>query len=58
MGEKSMRYACTLTKGQEKIATGSVTVVCVGTREGGAMKARPIPPEIAGLFEVSAESGD
>jgi YbgC/YbaW family acyl-CoA thioester hydrolase len=58
MGEKSMRYACTLSKGHERIATGSVTVVCVGKREGGGMKARPIPPEIAGLFEVSAESGE
>ena len=29
IGEKSMRYVCTLTKGEEKIATGTVTVVCV-----------------------------
>ena len=58
IGEKSMRYACTLTKGQEKIATGSVTVVCVGKREGGGMKARPIPQEIADRFEVSAAESD
>jgi acyl-CoA thioesterase FadM len=55
MGEKSIRYACTLTKGEEKIATGSVTVVCVGKREGGGMQARPFPQEIADRFEVSAE---
>lgn len=55
MSEKSLRYACTLKKDQEKIATGSVTIVCVGKREGGGMKARPIPREIADLFEVSAE---
>ena len=29
IGEKSMRYVCTLTKGDEKIATGTVTIVCV-----------------------------
>lgn len=58
MGEKSIRYACTLKKGEEKIGTGSVTVVCVGKREGGGMKARPFPPEIADRFEVSAEDGE
>ena len=55
LGEKSIRYTCTLKKGEEKIGTGSVTIVCVGKREGGGMKARPIPREIADRFEVSAE---
>ena len=56
MGEKSMRYECTLTKGEEKIATGRVTVVCVSRGQDGAMKARPLPPHIAGRFEVSADA--
>ena len=54
--DKSLRYVCTLTKGDEKIATGTVTVVCVSKGEDGVMKARPLPPDIAGRFEVSAEA--
>jgi YbgC/YbaW family acyl-CoA thioester hydrolase len=54
--EKSLRYVCTLTKGEEKIATGTATVVCVSRGADGVMKARPLPPEIAGRFEVSAEA--
>src|SRR5262245_44859850 len=57
MREKSMSYVCTLRKGDEKIATGSVTVVCVSRGEDGVMKARPLPPDIAGHFRVSAEAG-
>ena len=49
-----MRYVCTLTKGEEKIATGTVTVVCVSRGEDGRMKARPLPSHIAARFEVSA----
>ena len=40
----------------EKIATGTITVVCVSRDEHGVMKARPFPPDIASLFEVSAEA--
>jgi len=58
MGEKSMRYSCTLTKGNETVATGSITVVCVTRRAGEPMKARPFPPDIAGRFEVSPEGGE
>ena len=54
--DKSLRYVCTLTKGDEKIATGTVTVVCVSKDQDGVMKARPLPPDIAGRFEVSAEA--
>jgi YbgC/YbaW family acyl-CoA thioester hydrolase len=55
MREKSLRYSCTVTKGGEKIAAGTVTVVCVTRRPGEPMKARPLPAEIVGRFEVSAE---
>jgi acyl-CoA thioester hydrolase len=56
IGEKSMRYACTLTKGDEKIATGRVTVVCVTRGQDGVMKACPLPPAVAGRFQVSTEA--
>lgn len=56
IGDKSMRYVCTLNKGAEKIATGTITVVCVTRGDDGVMKARSIPPEIAGRFAVSTEA--
>ena len=51
--EKTMRYQCVLTKGDETIATGSLTIVCVSTAEQ-PMKAVPIPPDIASRFMVAA----
>jgi YbgC/YbaW family acyl-CoA thioester hydrolase len=56
MREKSIGYVCTLTKGDEKVATGTLTIVCVSRQADGAMKARPLPPEIAARLEVSAEA--
>jgi acyl-CoA thioester hydrolase len=52
--EKTMRYQCVLTKGDETIATGSLTIVCVSTADGQPMKAIPIPPDIASRFTVAA----
>ena len=54
MSEKTMRYQCVLTKGDETIATGSLTIVCVSTAAGQPMKAIPIPPDIASRFMVAA----
>ncbi len=56
ISDKSMRYVCTLNKGAETVATGTITVVCVTRGPDGVMKAQSIPPEIAGRFEVSAEA--
>jgi YbgC/YbaW family acyl-CoA thioester hydrolase len=53
MSEKSMRYTCTLSRDGEKIATGSVTTVCVVRDSAGVMKAVPIPPDIAARFAVA-----
>ena len=55
--DKSIRYLCSMTRDGEKIATGTVTVVCVSRDSAGVMKARSLPPEIAARFEVSAEGG-
>jgi YbgC/YbaW family acyl-CoA thioester hydrolase len=55
IGEKSLRYACRISKDGEKIATGTVTVVCVSRDERGTMKARSIPPQIATRFAVAPE---
>jgi YbgC/YbaW family acyl-CoA thioester hydrolase len=56
IGDKSIRYVCTLTKGEEKIATGKVTVVCVTRGQDGVMKACSLPSAIAGRFEISADA--
>jgi YbgC/YbaW family acyl-CoA thioester hydrolase len=52
MSEKTMRYRCLLTRESELVATGTMTIVCVSMQ---AMKAIPIPPEIAARFEVAAD---
>jgi acyl-CoA thioester hydrolase len=53
-GEKTMRYECVMTKGEEKIATGSLTIVCVSTVAGQPMKSTAFPPEIADRFTIAS----
>jgi YbgC/YbaW family acyl-CoA thioester hydrolase len=50
--EKSMRYTCLVTRGSDRIATGTMTIVCVTGNEETGLKSLPIPPEIAARFEV------
>jgi YbgC/YbaW family acyl-CoA thioester hydrolase len=51
--DKSMRYECVLTRGDEKIATGTQTILCVSVVEGQPMKAIPFPPDVAARFTVA-----
>ena len=53
MTDKTMRYVCEVTRGQTKIATGSLTIVCA-TKQGDEMKAVSFPPEIAARFGVAS----
>jgi YbgC/YbaW family acyl-CoA thioester hydrolase len=55
---KTMRYACTLTKGDLQIAEGAMTVVCVSHRPDGTMTAIAIPPDVAACFEVHADAAE
>lgn len=55
--DKSLQYVCAITKGEERIATGTITVVCVSRDADGVMRARSLPPDMAARFEVSAEAG-
>ena len=57
IGEKSMRYTCALTRGDEKVATGSLTIACVSKKRNEPMKAIPFPPDIAARFEVAGSAG-
>jgi YbgC/YbaW family acyl-CoA thioester hydrolase len=52
MKSRTLRYACTVSRGRQLIATGSLTIVCVSKRPGRPMKAIPIPPDIASRFRV------
>ncbi len=50
---KSIRYTCLVRRGDTRIASGSLTVVCVSRTPGEPMKAIAIPPDIASRFEVA-----
>ena len=45
-------------KDAKRIATGALTIVCVNKRPGEAMKAMPIPAEIAARFRAAPVSDD
>jgi YbgC/YbaW family acyl-CoA thioester hydrolase len=47
IAEKTIRYACRITRDQTKFATGSLTIACVSNRPNEPMKSIPIPPDIA-----------
>lgn len=53
IGPKSIRYACTITRGDTTIATGTMAAACV--RKGaGPMRAIAIPPAILEKFGVAS----
>ena len=51
---KTIRYACLLTRGDAKIATGSLTIACVRKRPNQSMESIEIPSDIAARFQVSS----
>jgi acyl-CoA thioester hydrolase len=55
MTRKTIRYACLVTLGETKIATGSLTIACVRYRPNEPMTAIEIPPEITGCLQVAPE---
>ena len=55
IGEKTIRYSATVTRGTTNIATGSLTVACVRSAPGEPMRATPIPRDIADRFRTSDE---
>ena len=57
ISNRSMKYACTITRDGEAVATGSATIVCVAEQPDKSIKAVPIPPEIVGRFAVSRAIG-
>jgi len=57
MTRKTIRYACLVTLGETKIATGSLTIACVRCRPNEPMKAIEIPQGITACLQV-APDGD
>ena len=47
IGRSSLRYACTLRRGTEVVATGSMTSVCVKRDENGHARPIEVPETIA-----------
>ncbi|HXE80313.1 MAG TPA: thioesterase family protein [Vicinamibacterales bacterium] len=57
IGEKSIRYTCSIERDGVAIATGSATIVCATRAADGTLKSAPIPPEIADRFAVAGTGG-
>jgi YbgC/YbaW family acyl-CoA thioester hydrolase len=53
--EKSIRFSCVIERGDTRIATGAMTVVCVRKLPGQPMRSVAIPSDIAARFQVSPE---
>jgi YbgC/YbaW family acyl-CoA thioester hydrolase len=51
---KSIQYTCLLSDGDTRIATGSLTIVCVKRRPDGPMAAVEIPPEIRDRLQAAS----
>ena len=53
----SLAYACAISRGSDRIATGALTIVCVVQGEDGRMVSAPFPAAVRDRFEVAAEGG-
>jgi YbgC/YbaW family acyl-CoA thioester hydrolase len=55
MEERKIRYSCTLTRGDVRIATGTMTIACVTRDPGGPMRGVPIPEDIKERLAVAPD---
>jgi len=53
----SMAYECAISREGQRLATGSMTVVCVTAGGDGRMVSAPFPAEVRDRFDVAAEAG-
>ncbi len=56
IGGRSIRYECAISRGDVRIATGTMTVVCATAGADGVMASTAIPREIAARFAVASEA--
>jgi YbgC/YbaW family acyl-CoA thioester hydrolase len=53
----SMGYECAISREGQRLATGSMTIVCVTAGEDGRMASAPFPDDVRSRFDVAAEAG-
>lgn len=53
LGRSSIRYSCTITRGADRIANGTLTVACARKDADGRMRAVPLPDDIRARFAVA-----
>ena len=51
--QKTIRYACSITRGETPVASGRLIAACVRGTPGQPIKAVPIPQEIRDRFAVA-----
>ncbi len=51
IGRRSIRYACTITRGETRIATGSMTVASAMQAPGEPLRGVDVPDEIASRLQ-------
>jgi YbgC/YbaW family acyl-CoA thioester hydrolase len=56
-GSRTLRYEAAIVRGDTRIATGSIVIVCVTRVEGQPMKARAMPEHVLRALGVRASSG-
>jgi YbgC/YbaW family acyl-CoA thioester hydrolase len=53
LNRRTMRYDFLMTKGETKIATGSITIACVSKRPGEPLRSIDFPAHVLERFSVS-----
>ena len=56
ISEKTIRYTCAITRGDVRIATGTMIAACVRAVAGQPMKAVPIPQAIVDRLSIATPS--
>jgi YbgC/YbaW family acyl-CoA thioester hydrolase len=51
IGRRTIDYECLVTRGEEKIATGRLSIACVQKRQGEAMQSIDIPAHVRELLQ-------
>ena len=55
MDASTIRYRCLITRGEERIANGELTITSVSKRPNEPMKTIPIPADVAARFRPAPE---
>jgi YbgC/YbaW family acyl-CoA thioester hydrolase len=53
---RTIRYQGIISRGDTRVATGTIAVKCVTKKPGEPMKSTDIPPEIDALFQVAPDA--